>query len=122
MTGAAELACVSQSAMSLALARLRRHYKDELLQQRGNQMVPTPLAMALAAPVRAAMQQILGIATCSVETDPAKFDRNLVLATTLFSAECVLTKVVPLLSTLAPRLRLDCQTFTDRTEEEFERA
>ena len=121
VTRAAERASVSQSAMSLALARVRRHYKDDLLQQRGNQMVPTPLAMALAAPVRAAMQQILGVATCSVETDPAKFDRRVVLAATLFSAEYVLSKAVPLISAVAPRLRLDCQTVTDRTEEEFER-
>lgn len=121
VTRAAERVCVSQSAMSLALAKLRRYYKDDLLQQRGNQMVPTPLAIALAAPVRAVMQQIYAVANCSIETDPAKFDRTVVLATTLFTAEYVLGKAMPLLSVLAPKLRLDCQTITDRTEEDFER-
>lgn len=121
VTRAAERACVSQSAMSLALAKLRRHYKDDLLQQRGNLMIPTPLAIALAAPVRAAMQQILGVATCSIETDPAKFDRTVVLATTHFTAEHVLGKAIPLISTLAPRLRLECQALTERTDEDFER-
>jgi DNA-binding transcriptional LysR family regulator len=121
VTRAAERASVSQSAMSLALGKLRRHFNDELLQQRGNVMVPTPLAIALAAPVRAALHQMHDIVNCSVETDPVRFDRTLVLAATHFSTEYVLSRAIPLVAAQAPRLRLECLPLSDRNKDDFER-
>lgn len=49
---------LKQSAMSSALSRLRRYFKDELLVNVGRQMVLTPRAEALVEPVRAALRQI----------------------------------------------------------------
>jgi DNA-binding transcriptional LysR family regulator len=43
---------VPQPAMSTALARLRRHYKDELLLRTGNEYVLTPLARSLLSSVQ----------------------------------------------------------------------
>ena len=49
VTRAAERLHVSQSAMSIALAKLRRHYGDPLLVRRGNRHDLTPLAERLLA-------------------------------------------------------------------------
>lgn len=47
-----------QSAMSIALARLRRHFKDELLIRSGNAYSLTPFARTLLPSVRESMQLI----------------------------------------------------------------
>ena len=47
VTRAGERVGLTQSATSDALARLRRHYDDELLARRGNRFELTPLAEAL---------------------------------------------------------------------------
>ena len=51
---------LSQSAMSGALARLRHHFRDELLVPVGRQMVLTPVAEGLVGPVRDILLQIRG--------------------------------------------------------------
>src|SRR3954462_13393447 len=58
VTGAAQRLGVSQSAMSATLARLRKLFDGAVLVRDGRAMVATPLAEALVAPVRAAMDQI----------------------------------------------------------------
>jgi DNA-binding transcriptional LysR family regulator len=49
---------IPQPAMSMALARLRRHYKDELLLRSGNEYVLTPLARSLLPSVQESMRLI----------------------------------------------------------------
>lgn len=49
---------LKQPAMSAALNRLRRHFKDDLLVNIGRQMTLTPLAESLIEPVREALRQI----------------------------------------------------------------
>jgi DNA-binding transcriptional LysR family regulator len=49
---------IPQPAMSTALARLRRHYKDELLLRTGNEYVLTPLARSLLPSVQESMRLI----------------------------------------------------------------
>ena len=52
VTRAAERLCLSQSAMSGCLSRLRAHFEDELIVQVGRHMVFTPPARSLAGPLR----------------------------------------------------------------------
>jgi DNA-binding transcriptional LysR family regulator len=49
---------IPQPAMSNALARLRRHYKDELLLRTGNEYVLTPLARSLLPSVQESLQLV----------------------------------------------------------------
>ncbi len=49
---------LSQPAMSYALARLRELLHDPVLVRTSNGMVPTPRALELAGPVRAALDQL----------------------------------------------------------------
>jgi DNA-binding transcriptional LysR family regulator len=58
VTHASMRAGMSQPAMSTALARLRRHYQDELLVRSGNGYSLTPLARSLLPSVRESMRLI----------------------------------------------------------------
>lgn len=60
---------IPQPAMSIALARLRRHYKDELLVRTGNEYVLTPLARSLLPSVQESME-LIGNALSPAETCP----------------------------------------------------
>lgn len=58
VTRAAERLFLTQSAVSNALSRLRTAFHDELFVRRPEGMVPTPRALELEAPVRAALLDI----------------------------------------------------------------
>lgn len=58
VTRAAERLLVGQSAMSSSLARLRRHFDDQLLVREARNLVRTPLADSLVRPVREALMAI----------------------------------------------------------------
>src|ERR1700754_4132374 len=58
VTRAAERTSVGQPAMSASLARLRKHFDDQLLVRQGRQVMPTPLAESLVGPVREALAAV----------------------------------------------------------------
>jgi DNA-binding transcriptional LysR family regulator len=70
-TRAGERLCLSQSAMSGALARLREYFNDELLMQAGRGFVLTPLAESLIEPVGALLRQIEAAIASKARFDPA---------------------------------------------------
>ena len=55
---AADRLCLSQSATSSALGRLRDYFGDELLVVKGRHMILTARAEELIEPVRAVLEQI----------------------------------------------------------------
>src|SRR5580698_2886314 len=58
VTHAGERVGMSQPAMSIALGRLRRHYKDELLVRAGRDYSLTPLAKSLLPSVQESLRLI----------------------------------------------------------------
>ena len=73
---------LTQSAVSNALARLRRLFGDELFVRTGQGMQPTPFAESLAGPVGAALAQVsLALNQRSV-FDPAASTRRFTIAMT----------------------------------------
>src|SRR5215469_3358022 len=56
VTRAGERVGLSQPAVSAALNRLRHATKDQLFIRQGNEMVPTPRAEMLSAPIREALE------------------------------------------------------------------
>src|SRR6478735_2049544 len=71
---------VTQPTMSNALARLRRHFGDDLLTRHGNTYVLTPLAERLAAPVHEAVTWGTSVVTSAAEFDPAESTREFIIA------------------------------------------
>jgi DNA-binding transcriptional LysR family regulator len=66
VTRAANELHVTQQAMSGSLKRLRQYFDDPIFIRVGQHLEPTPMALALIAPVRDAMQQI----ALALETTP----------------------------------------------------
>ncbi len=71
VTRAAARIGIGQSAMSHSLGRLRALFGDELLTRAADGMRPTPRALALTEPVRAALAQIQALTAPSRPFHPA---------------------------------------------------
>jgi len=94
LTRAGEKTNMSQPAMSGALARLRRHFDDELLVRNGRQYQLTPLARRLLPDVRDALRQVERTLEARPEFDPATSTRTFSL---VMSDYAVTVLVDPLL-------------------------
>jgi DNA-binding transcriptional LysR family regulator len=80
ITRAAEQLHMSQSAVSDALAKLRLHFKDELLLRSGRKLVLTSLAQSLLPQIDDAAERLSRLFGQPI-MDPAKLRRRFVLAT-----------------------------------------
>jgi DNA-binding transcriptional LysR family regulator len=85
---------LSQPAVSNALNRLRHTLKDELFVRRGNDMVPTPRAEAIAEQVRDALAQMERAVAGDAQFDPKTASRVF----TLLGADFFSTQLMPGLS------------------------
>jgi len=82
ISSAARRLGLSQSAVSNALARLRKLFGDELFVRTGQGMQPTPLAASLAEPVGAALAQVALALNQTSAFDPATSTRRFTIAMT----------------------------------------
>jgi len=82
ISGAARRLGLSQSAVSNALARLRRVFGDELFVRTGQGMQPTPFAEGLAEPIGAALAQVALALNQRGGFDPLTSARRFTLAMT----------------------------------------
>ena len=79
VTRAAAQMGLSQPALSASLARLRRHFGDELLTRVGNDYRLTPLAVQLRELSRAALAGVEKVFTAQPSFDPASSTREFTL-------------------------------------------
>lgn len=97
----------SQPAMSTALARLRRHYQDELLVRVGRDYELTPFAKALVPSV----QQTLNCVELALDTgrgfDPATSRQTFLVNATDYAISVLAEPLLCRISRLAPAVRLD---------------
>jgi DNA-binding transcriptional LysR family regulator len=82
ISAAARRLGLTQSAVSNALARLRRTFGDELFVRTAYGMQPTPLAQQMAEPIGAAMAQVALALSQRSRFDPASSSRRFTLAMT----------------------------------------
>jgi DNA-binding transcriptional LysR family regulator len=106
VTRAGNLIGLSQPAVSNALNRLRHALGDELFVRRGNDMIPTPRAEALADSIRDTLAQIEQAIAGDAGFDPARAERIF----TLMGADFFSMQMMPALSEhvarAAPGIRL----------------
>lgn len=76
VTHAARHLNLSQSAVSHALARLRREFNDQLFVRVGGKLVPTALAASIIEPVRGALRGVEMAIAAALEFDPASSART----------------------------------------------
>ncbi|GLK69356.1 LysR family transcriptional regulator [Hansschlegelia plantiphila] len=110
VTRAAARVGLGQSAMSHALARLRTVFGDELLIRGPDGMRPTPKALALSAPIRAALAQIEAAVRPERTFDPATEDRTFTIGLPDSVEVLLAPKLVAHLQTVAPGIRLLLRT------------
>ena len=77
---AAQVLCISQSAASHALQRLRLHLKNELFIRSGARMRPTPFAEQIYLPVKHALLVLQGISVLQHQNFDAGMVHNLKIA------------------------------------------
>jgi DNA-binding transcriptional LysR family regulator len=103
---------MSQSATSSALARLRNYFRDDLFVSRptsggGWQMVPTPLAISLAEPVRSILLTARAAVHASGGFDPATSERTLRIVAAQYIEAVLLAEVVSKAGDIAPRMTFE---------------
>jgi LysR family transcriptional regulator, nod-box dependent transcriptional activator len=104
---AADRLCLSQSATSSALGRLREYFGDELLVVRGRAMVLTARAEELIDPVRAVLEQIRTTIAIAPEFDPATCDRQVRIMASDYSTQVLLAGALAALEREAPHMRFE---------------
>ena len=118
VTRAAERLRLSQPSMSSALARLRRHFGDQLLLRVGNRFELTPLARQLVDRTSVALSALDLVFAASSHFDPHAADREF----SLIMSDYILTVLGPaLVATVcdrAPHVRLRFQQIRTTTLDE----
>jgi DNA-binding transcriptional LysR family regulator len=114
VTRAGERVGLSQPGTSAALARLRRHFDDPLLERVGTVYELTPLAQALQGQVGSTMEQLQRVLAAQPRFDPLTTDRRFTVA----CSDSVLTVLGPALvaavTRAAPRASLDFRSLDKR--------
>ena len=102
---AAELG-LSQPALSASLARLRRHFGDELLARAGNEYRLTPLANQLKDMSRFALAGVDRVFSSQPHFDPLSSTREFSLLASDYAVAVLGPAIAALLAEEAPRARL----------------
>jgi LysR family nod box-dependent transcriptional activator len=118
---AAERICLSQSATSSALGRLRDYFGDDLLVVKGRQMVLTARGESLVEPVRAVLEQIKTTIAVTPPFDPATSDRVIAFMASDFATEVLIADALRDMTELAPNMRFEIQPMYDQPVEALER-
>jgi len=106
VTKAAAHAGVGQPAMSSSLARLRRHFGDDLLVRAGNEYHLTPLASQLQERTRMAVTGFERVFGAHEDFDPSTTGREFTLQVSDYGEAVLAPATGALLAHEAPRARL----------------
>jgi len=111
VTKAAELANLSQPAMSRALNRLQHTIKDPLLVRSGRGMVLTPRGEALRTPVRDTLAQVSHVFKPQV-FDPSIAQDHFRIMAPDYIAQMIMPTVLGQVFNLAPRIQIDMENLS----------
>jgi len=108
---------LSQSAMSNALKRLREMLDDPILVRGANGMQPTPRALALEAPVRSILQQVIRTIQPAQPFEPDTSRARFVIGMSDYSENIVLPALAACLCQSAPNVELVAHMLTAENPE-----
>jgi DNA-binding transcriptional LysR family regulator len=106
VTKAGERIGLSQPAVSNALTRLRKIIGDQLFVRRGNDMVPTPRAEALASTIRNALAQMEEALSADGRFNPAAAERVFTVEGSDIISTLVMPPLAERIAAVAPGIRL----------------
>jgi DNA-binding transcriptional LysR family regulator len=113
---------LTQPAISIALAKLRRHFDDPLFVRVGNAMKPTPQAEAMREGVHAAIEALEGALSYRLKFDAASTDRTFRVAMTDVGQIVLLPRLLNELALAAPSANIEISNLSDRTAQLLETA
>lgn len=111
VSAAAARMCITQSAMSHTLNRLREHFNDPLLVKGKGRMVKTARAEALAAPLRKALLELQQAIQSDVDFDPQTSTLCFHIATNDYGDWTLLPQLLALLAAQAPQIDVRVRHF-----------
>ncbi|RJG23440.1 LysR substrate-binding domain-containing protein [Massilia cavernae] len=106
ISSAARRLDLTQSAVSNALARLRRTFNDELFVRTASGMQPTPFAENIAEPIAAALASVTLALNRPESFDPFASERQFTIAVTDVAEIYFLPPLIERCQVVAPRIRL----------------
>ncbi len=109
VTLAARRVGLTQSAMSHALARLRELFGDPLLVRSSKQMLLTPRAEGLLAPLADALARLEGAISENVSFDPGQADGVFSIACEDYISSLLVPRLLRRISREAPAMDIDVQ-------------
>lgn len=109
VTRAGERVGLSQPGTSAALARLRRHFDDQLLERTGATYELTPLARALQTQVGDTIQRLQLLLNARPDFDPSTSERRFVIQCSDSVQTLLGPGIVREVTSAAPRVSLDIQ-------------
>ncbi|XAH23544.1 LysR family transcriptional regulator [Xylophilus sp. GW821-FHT01B05] len=109
-----------QSSISIALARLRRHFGDPLFVRTSDGMQPTPHAIALVAPIRQALELLRGITRQQALFDPASAQRCFRICMTDITHLALLPSLINRLGEIAPAINVEITHISAQTPKMLE--
>lgn len=112
---------LSQPAASAALGRLRNYFQDDLLVLHGKRLIPTSFAENLLPELKRVTRQIDDLISMSTEFDPALSERLFRFMASDYLVTVLMTRVLAMLATRAPRVKLDMRLPEDSVYQVFER-
>jgi DNA-binding transcriptional LysR family regulator len=114
VTRAGERVGLSQPGTSAALARLRRHFDDPLLERVGSSYVLTPLAQGLADQLGPTLEGLQRLLAAQPRFDAATADRRFTIACSDSVLAVLGPRVVAAVHRAAPRVSLDFRALDRR--------
>ena len=111
---------LSQSAISMSLAKLRKHFNDPLFVRTSSGMNPTPHAVELIGLLKSAENILQTALDLHVVFDPLTSDRRFNLYSTDIAQLTLMPRLMQRLSKIAPNVGIDLRRLSDDTPELLE--
>lgn len=112
---------LTQPALSSALARLRRHFGDEILVFAGGEMVPTQFGRRLAGIIPELIAQLRPLARLRANFNPSSLRRTFKIISSDYVSQVLLSRVSRQLALLAPMASLQVISFSENAASQFDR-
>ncbi|GAB2456668.1 LysR family transcriptional regulator [Jatrophihabitans fulvus] len=120
VTRAAEAVGIGQSAMSAALARLRRAFDDPLLVRNGRAHELTPMGRSLVDPVRTTLMAMEDLLATRPHFDPATDERTFTIVASDYVTLVLLRPLLERLYDEAPKVAVNVVPVTGTTATDLE--
>jgi DNA-binding transcriptional LysR family regulator len=117
---AAENLEMGQPAVSMSLAKFRKHFNDPLFVRTSAGMEPTPHAQQLIQPVREALALLKMALGHQTSFDPKTSARMFKLCMTDVGQRVLMPHLLPRLSEIAPSVKIDVSYVSERTSKGLE--